>query len=120
MTVRETERDATGKWSPKALGCIAIAGSWRNKNFSPSARRRPEPCVIPALTPKQAARRHPELVGTYLQMHAAQLAARRFRDPQDQEKFVNLVRTALADAVARGEPLPPVRLKEKVAVPPDT
>jgi hypothetical protein len=30
------------------------------------------------------------------------------------------VRTALADAVARGEPLPPVRLKEKVAVPTPT
>jgi hypothetical protein len=27
------------------------------------------------------------------------------------------VRTALADAVARGEPLPPVRLKEKTTVP---
>jgi hypothetical protein len=50
-------------------------------------------------------------------MHAAQLAARQLRDPQDRERFVSQVRTALADAVARGEPLPPVRLKEKVAVP---
>ena len=70
----------------------------------------------PSIDPKQAARRHPELVGTYLQMHAAQIAARQFRDPEDRERFVSHVRTALADAVARGEPLPPVRLKEKTAV----
>jgi hypothetical protein len=65
-----------------------------------------------AIDPKQAVRRHPELVGTYLQVHAAELAAKQFRDPFDQRRFVTQVRTALADAVARGEPLPPVRLRE--------
>jgi putative DNA primase/helicase len=68
-----------------------------------------------SVDPKQAARRHPELIGTYLQMHVAQIAARRLRDPQDRERFVSLVRTALADAVDRGEPLAPVRLKERTA-----
>jgi hypothetical protein len=62
--------------------------------------------------PNQAVKRHPELVGTYLQVHAAQLAAKQFRDPEDRESFVRQVRSALADAVARGEPLPPVRLRE--------
>jgi len=62
--------------------------------------------------PKQAVKRHPELVGTYLQVHAAELAAKQFRDPEDQQRFVTQVRSALADAVARGEPLPPVRLRE--------
>ena len=61
---------------------------------------------------KQAVKRHPELVGTYLQVHVAELAAKQFRDPEDQERFVTQVRSALADAVARGEPLPPVRLRE--------
>lgn len=65
-----------------------------------------------ALEPKQAVKRHPELVGTYLQVHAAELAAKQFRDPEDQQRFVTQVRSALADAVARGEPLPPVRLRE--------
>ena len=50
-------------------------------------------------------------------MRAAELAARQLRDPADREKFVSRVRSALADAVARGEPLPPVRLKEKVPTP---
>jgi Large polyvalent protein-associated domain 7 len=66
-----------------------------------------------AVAPKQAVKQHPELVGTYLQMRAADLAARRFRDPEDREHFVAKVRSALADSVARGEPLPPVRLRER-------
>jgi hypothetical protein len=62
---------------------------------------------------KDAVRQHPELVGTYLQMHAAELAAKRFRDPEDRALFVAKVRAALADSVARGEPLPPVRVRER-------
>ena len=65
-----------------------------------------------AVDPKQAVKRHPELVGTYLQVHAAELASKQFRDPEDQQRFVAQVRAALADSVARGEPLPPVRLRE--------
>ena len=62
---------------------------------------------------KQAVKQHPELLGTYLQIHAAELAAKRFRDPEDRGRFVAKVRSALADSVARGEPLPPVRLRER-------
>jgi hypothetical protein len=68
-----------------------------------------------SVDPKQAVKNHPELVGTYLQVHAAELAAKRLRDPEDQKRFVETVRSALADAVARGEPLPPVRLREPVS-----
>jgi hypothetical protein len=68
-----------------------------------------------SIEPKQAVRRHPELVGTYLQVHAAELAAKQFRDPQDRDRFVHQIRSALADAVARGEPLPAVRLRERAA-----
>ncbi len=68
-----------------------------------------------AIDPKQAVKRHPELIGTYLQLQAAELTARRFRDAKDRERFVSQVRSALADGVARGEPLPPVRLRERTA-----
>jgi hypothetical protein len=67
----------------------------------------------PAIEPREAVKSHPELAGTYLQLHAAELAARQFRDPQDQQRFVSLIRSALADTVARGEPLQPVRLRER-------
>lgn len=62
-----------------------------------------------------AVKQHPELLGTYLQLHAAELAAKTLRNPEDQRRFVESVRTALADSVARGEPLATVPLKEPVA-----
>jgi hypothetical protein len=75
-----------------------------------AAAQRVRDANVPA---KEAVRQHPELVGTYLQVHAAELAARRFRDPEDRALFVAKVRAALAESVARGEPLPPVRLRER-------
>jgi hypothetical protein len=56
--------------------------------------------------------RHAELVGPYFQLRAAELAAKEFRDSEDRARFVKSVRFALADAITRGEPLAPVRLKE--------
>jgi len=68
-----------------------------------------------AMDAKEGVRRHPELAGTYLQIRAAEIAARAIRDPQDQKKFVEKVRGALASSVERGEPLQPVRLRERAA-----
>ena len=56
---------------------------------------------------------YPELAGTYLSLRAAELAARGFRDSEDQRRFVAQVRRALADDIERGEPLQPVRLRER-------
>jgi hypothetical protein len=44
---------------------------------------------------------------------AAELASRGLRDPEDQRRFVAQVRGALADHIERGEPLQPVRLRER-------
>src|SRR6266480_761500 len=62
--------------------------------------------------PRDAVRQHPELAGTYLNLRAAELAARALRDPEDQRWFVAQVswragrrhragRTAAADTPAR-------------------
>jgi hypothetical protein len=67
-------------------------------------------------TPKDAVRAHPELVGSYLAIHAAELAAKRFRDPQDRALFVAKVRAALAQSLIRGGPQPAVRLRERAKV----
>jgi hypothetical protein len=66
-----------------------------------------------SVDPKKAVKQHPELAGIYLQVRAAELAAKQMRDPQDRELFVAKVRAALADGIARGEPLPAVRLRER-------
>ena len=73
----------------------------------------------PSIDAKQAVKKHPELVGTLLQVKYAELAAKSIRDPQDRALFVSKVRSALADSVARGEPLPAVRLRERAAAAPD-
>jgi len=71
-----------------------------------------------SIDPKQGGRQHPELAGSYVQVRAAELASKQIRDPQDQKRFVEKVREALAASVARGEPLPPVRLREERAAEP--
>jgi putative DNA primase/helicase len=65
----------------------------------------------PQVDPKKAVKGHPELAGTYLKIRASELAAKAIRDPEDRSRFVATVRVALADEVARGEPLTPVRLR---------
>ncbi len=118
VTVQERERDPDGKVvGQRPLDTHRNRWIVEKQEFFAERAAAARTLRDPSVDPKVAARRHPELVGTYLQMHAAQIAARQLRDPQDQERFVNHVRSALAAAVARGEPLPPVRLKEKVAVP---
>jgi hypothetical protein len=68
----------------------------------------------PKVDPREAVKRHPELASTYLHLRGAEeVAAKRIRDPEDQRKFVSLVRSALADSVARGEPLQPIRLRDR-------
>jgi len=68
----------------------------------------------PTIEPKAAVASHPELAGSYLHLHAAEIAATTLRDPEDQKKFVTLVRAALAQAIERGDPLLPVRLRDRV------
>jgi hypothetical protein len=54
----------------------------------------------------------PELMSTYLTLRGAQeLAERRISDPKDREKFVALVREAMAGSIQHGEPLPTVKLR---------
>jgi hypothetical protein len=65
------------------------------------------------VTAREAVRQHPELAGTYLNLRAAELAAGALRDPQDQRQFVAQVRSALAEDIERGEPLQPVRLRDR-------
>jgi hypothetical protein len=67
----------------------------------------------PKIEARVAVKRHPELASTYLHLKGAEeVAAQRIRDPQDQRRFVSMVRSALADSVERGEPLQPVRLRQ--------
>jgi hypothetical protein len=113
VKVRSHERDAEGKVvAEKDLDTHRNRWIVEKRAFFDARAEAARTLRDTAVDPKNAVKRHPELVGTYLQVHAAELAAKQFRDPEDQQRFVAQVRSALADAVARGEPLPPVRLRE--------
>jgi hypothetical protein len=113
VKVRAADRDGNGAVvGEKELETHRNRWIVEKQAFFEERARAAETLRDTSIDPKQGAKKHPELVGTYLQIHAAELAAKRLRDPQDQKRFVEKVREALATSVARGEPLPPVRLRE--------
>jgi hypothetical protein len=63
---------------------------------------------------RSAVRSHPELASTYLSLRGAkEIAERRIADPKDRERFLALVREALARSIKNGEPLPAIRLRDR-------
>ncbi|MGH8254621.1 MAG: hypothetical protein ACRET0_00195 [Steroidobacteraceae bacterium] len=63
---------------------------------------------------KQAVQKHPELASTFITLRGAQaIAERRIADPKDRERFLALVREAIAGSIQKGEPLPAVRLRDE-------
>ena len=72
----------------------------------------------PSIEPRAGAAKHPELAGTYTELHAAKLIAQElFTHPADRERFVTRVRQAIADEIERGEPLSAPRIKSPAARP---
>jgi hypothetical protein len=67
---------------------------------------------------RSAVKSHPELASTYLSLRGAQeIAERRIADPKDRERFLTLVREAMAKSIKNGDPLPDVRLRIKRQMP---
>lgn len=66
------------------------------------------------LDTRDAVRERPELRSTFLSLRAAeQLAAKRITNPQDRERFLEMVREAISASLQRGEPLPDINLRQK-------
>ena len=120
VTVRRRERDGDGQViGEHALGAERHRWVVEKRGFFEERAAAAALVRDGSVDRRQVAGAHPELVGTFLQLRAAELAARRLRDPQDQRRFVALVRGALADAVERGDPLQPVRLRNRPARTPE-
>ena len=120
VTVRRRERDGDGQViGEHALGVERHRWVIEHRGFFEERAEAAALVRDGSVNRKAVAGAHPELVGTFLQLRAAELAARRLRDPQDQQRFVALVRGALAEAVERGDPLQPVRLRNHPARTPE-
>jgi Large polyvalent protein-associated domain 7 len=113
VTVNRAERDAQGQLNHKEVETYRNRWVIEKREFFEQRAAAAQTVRDETVGPREAVRQHPALAGTYLSLRAAELAAERLRDPQDQTRFVSQVRTALANAIERGEPLQPVRLREQ-------
>lgn len=67
---------------------------------------------------KQTVTERPELASTFLTLRSAeQLAAKRIANPKDRERFVSLVREAIAGSIRNGEPLPQIGMRSEPETP---
>jgi hypothetical protein len=113
VTVKRAEKDAQGQVIHKDVDTYRNRWVLEKREFFDQRAAAAQTVRDETIGPREAVRQYPELAGTYLNLRAAGLAAQRLRDPEDRERFVAQVRNALADGVARGEPLQPVRLRER-------
>jgi hypothetical protein len=67
---------------------------------------------------RESVRAHPELKSTFLSVRAAEeFAAKRISNPEDRERFLDLVRGAMAGSIRKGEPLPSASLRNRAQEP---
>ena len=65
---------------------------------------------------RESVRAHPELKSTFLSVRAAEdFAAKKIANPGDRERFMELVRGAMATSIHKGEPLPSASLSTRPA-----
>jgi hypothetical protein len=113
VTVKRQERDPAGQARTKEVEVYRNRWVIEKQEFFEQRAAAAQVVRNEAIGPRDAVRQHPELAGTYLNLRAAELASRALRDPEDQRRFLAHIRGALADHVERGDPLQPVRLRER-------
>jgi hypothetical protein len=113
VTVKRAEKDAQGQLNHKEVETYRNRWVLEKREFFQQRGAAAQIVRDETVGPRKAVRQHPELAGTYLNLRAAELAAERLRDPEDRRRFVAQVRSALAEGIERGEPLQPVRLRER-------
>jgi hypothetical protein len=65
---------------------------------------------------RQSVREHPELKSTFLSVRAAEeFASKRIANPEDRERFLELIKGAMSASIHKGEPLPSTSLRERSA-----
>jgi hypothetical protein len=70
---------------------------------------------------RETVRAHPELKSTFLSVRAAEeFAAKRISNSQDRERFLDLVRGAMASSIRKGEPLPAATMRNRAQDPAGT
>ena len=115
VTVRRQGRDDSGQPTERPVETLRNRWVIEKQEFFEERAGAAQVVRNAAIDARHATRQHPELAGTYLTLKAAELASQALRDPQDRRRFVAQVRGALAEDIERGEPLQPVRIRDRGA-----
>ena len=112
VKVRRQERDAAGARLEREFETHRNRWILERRGFFEGRAEAAQIVRDASLSPREVAKKHPELVGSLLELHLAKLAAQKLH-PEDRERFVATHRAGLAERIASGEPLPVVRLRER-------
>jgi hypothetical protein len=113
VTVKRPERDAAGNVGAREVATFRNRWAIEKREFFEERAATADLVRREDISPRQAVQERPELAGTYLSLKAAELASKAIRDVEDRRRFVAQVRQALAGGIERGEPIQPVRLRER-------
>ncbi len=114
VTITTRRRDAEGR-VVRQEEHLAHRTRWvveKVKFFAERARLARQLCEE-QLEVRESVRAHPELKSTFLSIRAAEaFADQRIANPTGRERFLELVRGAMAGSIKKGAPLPSVRLRD--------
>jgi hypothetical protein len=114
VTVRTVEQSEAGEQMETSKNVLRNRWSIETREFVTERREASEAVRDPSRDPKEVVRSRPQLAGAYLAMRGAEEIARtRIPHPEDQARFVELVRTSVADGIERGEAMPRVNLRDR-------
>jgi Large polyvalent protein-associated domain 7 len=104
VTLRSSDRDPDGSGTGERVR-EARRTRWliERREFLERREQAADLFRDPTVQPGRASQAHPELIGAYLQLHAAELAAKQFTHEADRQRFIAAVRGTLAERVERGE-----------------
>ena len=113
VTVTVRERDSQGRLIERAQPVRRHRWQIEKVQFFAERVRLARRVREDQIDAREAVRRQPELISTFLSLRGAQaIAERRIADPNDRERFLALVREAMAKSINHGDLLPPVRVRD--------
>jgi hypothetical protein len=112
VTVRTVETNESGESveAPKVVN--RNRWSVEKASFVEERQRAAQAMRDPTSDPREVLKTQPELVGAYVALRAAEeIAKKRISNPEDQQRFVTLVRAEVNERISLGERAPELRTR---------
>jgi len=114
VTVIARKRDSEGHVQERPKTTHRNEWMVESENFFQERARAADTVRDSQIQRDRATEQHPQLVGTYLALGAAEkIAAQRFASAEDRQRFVAMAREVIAQAIERGDPLLSPKLRDQ-------